>query len=90
MHKCPHCEEKTISTFKKFMPGWSPRCSECGGKWRLSFIPILYIMVMPFLVVPMMIIMAVNGMGIRTPATIGITLIFFGFVLLYANPVVKK
>lgn len=90
MHKCPHCGERTISTFNKLMPGWKPRCPECEGRWRLSFFPILFIMVMPFLVVPIMLFMAFNGMGIKTPVSVGILLSFLAFAFLYASPLIKK
>jgi hypothetical protein len=90
VHKCPHCGEKTITTFKKLMPGWSPRCPECGGKWRLSYFPIFFIMLMPFAVVPILLFFAFNGMGVKTPAAVAITLGCVAIFLLYAYPLVKK
>lgn len=90
MHKCPHCKEKTISTLKKLMPGWRPRCPECGGKWRLSFFLALYFMSMPFAIMPIIFYMASSGMGLIAPASVAVALSFIGIVLLYLFPLVKK
>ena len=90
MHKCPHCGEKTITTLKKLMPGWRPRCRECGGKWRLSYFPILFIMAMPSMVVPIMIFLALNGMGIRTPVVVTLALCLVSLFMVYISPLVKK
>lgn len=90
MHSCPHCGLKTISTFQKLMPGWNPRCKECGGRWRLSYFVVFFIFLMPFFVVPIMLLMASSGMGIRMPAVISSVLIFLAVAFLYWIPLVRK
>lgn len=46
MHKCPHCGEKTITTSKKFAPGWNPKCIKCNGKWGASNWTVIILMLL--------------------------------------------
>ena len=90
MHKCPHCGEKVISTFKKLMPGWGPRCPECGGKWRNSYFVALLILAMPFLGGALMMALAIGGVAMISPFLSLLIVAFVIMFLLYAMPLVKK
>lgn len=93
MHKCPHCGKWTISTLRKLMPGWSPRCNNCTGKWRTSYFPVLFFMVGPFALVPTMLFLATTG-AVRP--TLGLLFLLasafmaMSLFLFYAMPTVKK
>ena len=49
-----------------------------------------FIFLMPFFVVPIMLLMASSGMGIRMPAVISSVLIFLAVAFLYWIPLVRK
>jgi len=93
MHKCPHCKQRTISTFKKLMPGWRPRCTECGGRWRTNYLAVMFFMAGQFSAVPLMLFLIFGGYmrpGLGPLYLITTVIIIVSGYLFYALPVVKK
>jgi len=81
MYNCPHCNKPTIKRVTKFFMGSArtAKCSSCNGDWSISWVSMLWIMI---LIIPVLftsnILLQVGGL----------TLGLLGIIFL--TPIVKK
>ncbi|SNS77422.1 hypothetical protein SAMN05446037_102061 [Anaerovirgula multivorans] len=91
MFKCPHCDKKTISLWKKLFldPRYKYECKECGGYINIPYYTLIVFGVISLIIV-YIISVVLNKGWIYTLFILALVAIIYEVIVLLFVPIIKK